>query len=66
MLLVGLQVVSSPLMEDILCNDVKIIMQKACEAAPSTMAAVIGMAEFVECGPGQVLTGLIGRIQKSI
>ena len=25
-----------------------------------------GMAEFVECGPGQVLTGLIGRIQKSL
>ena len=25
-----------------------------------------GMVEFVECGPGQVLTGLIGRIQKSI
>lgn len=25
-----------------------------------------GMTEFVECGPGQVLTGLIGRIQKSI
>jgi [acyl-carrier-protein] S-malonyltransferase len=24
-----------------------------------------GAAEFVECGPGQVLTGLIGRIQKS-
>lgn len=24
-----------------------------------------GMTEFVECGPGQVLTGLIGRIQKS-
>ncbi len=23
-----------------------------------------GMADFVECGPGQVLTGLIGRIQK--
>lgn len=23
-----------------------------------------GMSEFVECGPGQVLTGLIGRIQK--
>lgn len=23
-----------------------------------------GMTEFVECGPGQVLTGLIGRIQK--
>ena len=25
-----------------------------------------GMDEFVECGPGQVLTGLIGRIQKSL
>lgn len=25
-----------------------------------------GMIEFVECGPGQVLTGLIGRIQKSL
>ena len=25
-----------------------------------------GMTEFVECGPGAVLTGLIGRIQKSI
>ena len=25
-----------------------------------------GMTEFVECGPGSVLTGLIGRIQKSI
>lgn len=25
-----------------------------------------GMTEFAECGPGQVLTGLIGRIQKSI
>lgn len=25
-----------------------------------------GMDEFQECGPGQVLTGLIGRIQKSI
>lgn len=25
-----------------------------------------GMTEFLECGPGQVLTGLIGRIQKSI
>ena len=25
-----------------------------------------GMSEFVECGPGQVLTGLIGRIQKSM
>ena len=25
-----------------------------------------GMTEFVECGPGQVLTGLIGRIQKSM
>jgi [acyl-carrier-protein] S-malonyltransferase len=25
-----------------------------------------GMTEFVECGPGQVLTGLISRIQKSI
>lgn len=25
-----------------------------------------GMMEFVECGPGQVLTGLIGRIQKSM
>lgn len=25
-----------------------------------------GMANFVECGPGQVLTGLIGRIQKSM
>lgn len=25
-----------------------------------------GMTDFVECGPGQVLTGLIGRIQKSI
>ena len=24
-----------------------------------------GMTEFVECGPGTVLTGLIGRIQKS-
>lgn len=24
-----------------------------------------GMTEFIECGPGQVLTGLIGRIQKS-
>ena len=25
-----------------------------------------GMTEFTECGPGQVLTGLIGRIQKSM
>lgn len=25
-----------------------------------------GMIEFEECGPGQVLTGLIGRIQKSL
>ena len=25
-----------------------------------------GMDEFQECGPGQVLTGLIGRIQKSM
>jgi [acyl-carrier-protein] S-malonyltransferase len=25
-----------------------------------------GMTEFVECGPGQVLTGLIARIQKSM
>jgi [acyl-carrier-protein] S-malonyltransferase len=25
-----------------------------------------GMTVFVECGPGQVLTGLIGRIQKSM
>ena len=25
-----------------------------------------GMTEFVECGPGQVLTGLIGRIRKSM
>lgn len=25
-----------------------------------------GMDEFIECGPGQVLTGLIGRIQKSL
>lgn len=25
-----------------------------------------GMTDFVECGPGQVLTGLIGRIQKTI
>lgn len=25
-----------------------------------------GMTEFVECGPGQVLTGLVGRIQKSM
>ena len=25
-----------------------------------------GLVEFVECGPGQVLTGLIGRIQKSL
>ncbi len=25
-----------------------------------------GMTGFVECGPGQVLTGLIGRIQKSM
>ena len=25
-----------------------------------------GMTEFVECGPGQVLTGLVGRIQKSL
>ena len=25
-----------------------------------------GMTEFVECGPGQVLAGLIGRIQKSL
>lgn len=25
-----------------------------------------GMTEFVECGPGQVMTGLIGRIQKSL
>lgn len=25
-----------------------------------------GMDEFMECGPGQVLTGLIGRIQKSM
>jgi len=27
---------------------------------------VDGMTEFVECGPGQVLTGLIGRIQKFV
>ena len=27
---------------------------------------VDGMTDFVECGPGQVLTGLIGRIQKSL
>ena len=27
---------------------------------------VDGMTEFVECGPGLVLTGLIGRIQKSL
>ena len=25
-----------------------------------------GMTDFVECGPGQVLTGLIGRIQKNL
>ena len=25
-----------------------------------------GMTDFVECGPGQVLTGLIGRIQKTL
>lgn len=25
-----------------------------------------GMTEFVECSPGQVLTGLVGRIQKSL
>lgn len=25
-----------------------------------------GMTDFVECGPGQVLTGIIGRIQKSL
>ena len=25
-----------------------------------------GMSEYVECGPGKVLTGLIGRIQKSL
>ena len=25
-----------------------------------------GMTEFQECGPGQVLTGLVGRIQKSL
>ena len=25
-----------------------------------------GMTEFLECGPGQVLTGLIGRIQKTL
>ena len=25
-----------------------------------------GMTDFVECGPGQVLTGLIGRIQNSL
>ena len=25
-----------------------------------------GMTDFVECGPGQVLTGLIGRIQKDM
>lgn len=25
-----------------------------------------GMTDFVECGPGQVLTGLIGRVQKDI
>jgi len=25
-----------------------------------------GMTDFVECGPGQVLTGLIGRIHKSL
>ena len=25
-----------------------------------------GMTDFAECGPGQVLTGLIGRIQKSL
>lgn len=25
-----------------------------------------GMTDFTECGPGQVLTGLIGRIQKSM
>ena len=25
-----------------------------------------GMTEFTECGPGQVLTGLIGRIQNSL
>jgi [acyl-carrier-protein] S-malonyltransferase len=23
-----------------------------------------GMTEFVECGPGQVLTGLVGRMMK--
>lgn len=33
-----------------------------------TVANMIGdgMTEFVECGPGQVLTGLIGRIQKAM
>ena len=25
-----------------------------------------GMTDFVECGPGTVLTGLVGRIQKSL
>lgn len=25
-----------------------------------------GMTDFIECGPGQVLTGLIGRIQNSL
>ena len=25
-----------------------------------------GMTDFVECGPGQVLSGLIGRIQKDM
>ncbi len=25
-----------------------------------------GMTEFVECGPGEVLTGLVGRIRKNI
>ena len=25
-----------------------------------------GMTDYIECGPGQVLTGLIGRIQKSL
>lgn len=25
-----------------------------------------GMTEFVECGPGEVLTGLVGRIRKSL
>ena len=31
-----------------------------------TNMIVDGMTEFVECGPGQVLTGLIGRIRKSL